>query len=152
MTEDSANQFLTSARKQWAELVKIGVRTPPRHLQNAATILASGAGVGKSNLYRKLVAIHTAHDSGLSEDTLVEKGQRWVLAKFQNDKRAARTDSQVVLKWMVAPELRDAAIANSVRVARLLKFTTSNEYWAWLNAQIELATDEEIIHAAGMMK
>jgi len=149
MTEDTANSFVTNARGQWEQLVRVARSTPPRSRTQVARTLAEAAGVGKSTLCRKLEALHMAMNSGLTDDELIKRGQRWVMAKFVTDKRNGRQDEQVVLKWLVSPELRDAAIANSVRVARLLKFTTSNEYWSWANAQIELATDEEILHSAG---
>ncbi len=151
MTDESANRFVSSAKGQWSELVRVARSTPPRARTQVARTLAEAAGVGKSTLCRKLEALHMAMNSGLTDDELIRRGQRWVMAKFVTDKRNGRQDSQVCLKWLVSPELRDAAVLNSVRVARLLKFTTSNEYWAWLNAQIELATDEELQHSAGML-
>lgn len=151
MTGDTANQFVSNAKAQWASLVKTARSIAPRERESASRALSAAAGVGKSTLRRKLEALHMAMNAGLSDNELIERGQRWVMAKFVTDKRNGRQDEQVVLKWLVAPELREAAIVNSVRVGRLLHFTTSNEYWAWLNAQIELATDEEIRHAAGMI-
>lgn len=152
MTEESANRFVSSSKGQWSELVRVARSTPPRARTQVARTLAEAAGVGKSTLARKLEALHMAMNSGLTDEELIQRGQRWCLAKFVTDKRNGRQDEQVVLKWMVSPELRDAAIANSVRVAKILHFTTSNEYWSWLNAQVELATDEELKHAAGMIK
>ena len=149
MTEESANRFVLSAKGQWSELVRVARATPPRSRVQVARTLAEAAGVGKSTLARKLEALHMAMNSGLTDDELIQRGQRWVMAKFVTDKRNGRQDAQVVLKWLVAPEIRDDAIKNSVRVGRILGFTTSNEYWTWLNAQVELATDEEIRHAAG---
>jgi hypothetical protein len=151
MTEESANQFVSNARGQWEQLVRVARATTPKGRIQVARTLAEAAGVGVSTLRRKLEALHMAMNAGLTDDELIKRGQRWVMAKFVTDKRNGRQDEQVVLKWLVSPELRDAAIANSVRVARVLHFTTSNEFWSWLNAQLELTTEEELRHSAGMI-
>lgn len=145
MTGESANAFVSNAKAQWVSLVKTARSIKPKERDDAARSLSIAAGVGKSTLKRKLEALHMAMNNGLSDEKLIEMGQRAVMAKFIQDKRAARTDEQVVLKWLVAPDIRDHAVANSVRVGRLLGFTTSNQYWAWLNAQIENSSDEEIL-------
>jgi hypothetical protein len=147
--EKNANAFITNAKGQWEMLVKLARATSPRSRGAAAATLAQAAGVGKSTLLRKLEAIHTAQNQGITDEKLIEMGQRAVLAKFVTDKRNGRQDEQVVLKWLVAPENRNAAHENAVRVAKLLHFTTSDEYWNWLNAQISGSTDEEILHSGG---
>ncbi len=67
-------------------------------------------------------------------------------------KQKLLTDKQVLLSWKVAPELRDAAHAETLRIAQVLGFTTSNELWTWLTAQLATTTDEELLHSAGMSK
>lgn len=150
MTGESANAFVSNAKAQWVSLVKTARSIAPKERENAARSLSIAAGVGKSTLKRKLEALHMAMNQGLEDAELIAMGQRAVMARFVTDKRNGRQDTQVCLKWLVSPELRDAAVANSVRVGRILGFTTSNEYWTWLNAQIELTSDEELRHSAGL--
>src|SRR3974390_744404 len=59
MTDD-ANRFVDSAKEQWAALVRLAILTPANNRKQAAATLASASGVGKSNLERKLIAIHEA--------------------------------------------------------------------------------------------
>jgi len=150
--EQNANQFVANAKGQWTELVKLARNTTPRNRAQAARSLAEAAGVGKSTLLRKLEALHAAMAAGLEDEELIAKGQRWTLAKFIADKRNGRDDEQVVLKWLVSPENRDAAHENFWRIGKILSFTTSDQLWAFLNSQMEQWSDEEIKHAAGEMR
>lgn len=151
MTGESANQFVSNAKAQWVSLVKTARSIKPKERDEAARQLSIAAGVGKSTLKRKLEALHMAMNQGLEDAELIAMGQRAVMARFVSDKRNGRQDTQVCLKWLVSPEIRDAAVANSVRVGRLLGFTTSNEYWMWHNAMIETSSDEEILHSGGAL-
>jgi hypothetical protein len=149
MTEDTANQFVSNARGQWEQLVRVARATTPKGRIGVARTLAEAAGVGVSTLRRKLEALHMAMNSGLTDDELIKRGQRWVMARFVSEKKNGRTDEQVVLKWLVSPELRDAAHENFVRIGKLLNMTTSNEVWTFLISQMTVWTDAEILHAAG---
>jgi hypothetical protein len=150
--EETANAFVANSRGQWKMLVKLARATPPRNRMQAASTLSQAAGVGKSTLARKLEAIHLAQNAGVTDEDLIERGQRWTLAKFVTDKKNGRQDAQVCLKWLVAPEIRDAAHENVVRVGKVLGFTTSNQFWQWWNSQIELTSDEELRHSAGSIR
>jgi hypothetical protein len=151
MTGDTANQFVSGSKKQWEALVCTVWEMDRRTRTESGKALAAAAGLGKSTLLRKIEAVHLAKQSGMAYAQVVDMGQRACMAKFVTDKRNGRQDEQCVLKWMVAPEIRDAANQNAWRVSKVLGFTTSNQFWQFLNAQLELATDEELQHSAGML-
>ena len=148
MTDD-ANKFVDSAKEQWASLVKLAITTPANNRRQAAAVLASASGVGKSNLQRKLEAIHLALTAGVTVSELIERGQRWTLAKFVTDKRNGRQDAQVTLKWMVAPEIRDDAQALFNRFGEVLHLRTPDERWSYLLGVFADVTDQELWHQAG---
>lgn len=149
MTDDTANRFVTNARGQWEQLVSVARTTPPRSRTQVAKTLAEAAGVGKSTLARKLEALHMAMNAGLTDEELVERGQRWVMAKFVTDKRKERDDAQVVLKWSVNPQTRDDAHALFWRIGKILGRRTSEELWDFLIAVFADTSDAEILHLAG---
>jgi len=148
MTDD-ANKFVDSAKDQWGALVRLAILTPANNRKQAAAVLASASGVGKSNLQRKLEAIHLALTAGVTVSELIDRGQRWTLAKFVTDKRNGRQDAQVVLKWMVAPELRDDAQALFNRIGEVLHLRTPDERWTFFLGCFADVTDQELWHQAG---
>jgi len=141
--------FVSNSRSQWAALVGLARKVSPAGRDDLARTLATAAGVGKSTLARKLRAIHEAMKAGLNDDKLIEMGQSAVMAKFVKDKRAERTEDQVVLKWMIASDLRRAVQEEVWRVAQVLGLKTSDEFWSFLHSVMVAWTKEEILHLAG---
>lgn len=141
--------FVTSSRSQWTTLVKLARKVSAAGRDNLASTLATAAGVGRSTLRRKLEAIHMAMKTGLSDERLIEMGQKKVMADFVNGKRAARDDEQVILKWMVAPGLKYAVQEEVWRIAQILGLKTSDEWWSFFHSVMVSWTKEEILHLAG---
>jgi AcrR family transcriptional regulator len=148
-SERRANAFVSNAKAQWKELVCVARGAKPQDRKTTARALAEAAGVGKSTLERKLLALHLAMQEGMTDDELIERGQRWVLAKYVNDKRNGRQDKQAVLKWLVNPETRDDVQELFARLGRVLKRHTSEELFDFLLAVFADVSDEEILHLAG---
>ncbi len=147
-----AERFVNGSQTQWSELVEIALALKPGQVQKAAERLGKLAQVSPKTVKQKLLAIRLAREAGNTPDQIKQTGASAVLGLFVKTKNAARTDKQVLLSWKVAPELRDAAHAETLRIAQVLGFTTSNELWTWLTAQLATTTDEELLHSAGMSK
>jgi hypothetical protein len=146
---DDANQFVESSKTQWRAIVNFAVVTPKNDRRQAAATLAAASGVGKSNLQRKFEAIHFALEAGVSKVDLIERGQRWCLAKFVTDKRNGRQDPEVVLKWAVAPQVREDAQALFNRIGSVLNLRTPNDKWEFFLSVFADVTDLELMHQAG---
>jgi hypothetical protein len=146
---DDANKFINSARGQWESLVQIAVTTPANRRKETAVVLANASFVGKSNLERKLEAIHLALAAGVSVSEVIDRGQRWTIAKFVTDKRNGREDKQVVLKWLVSPQIREDAQALFNRFGELLNLRTPDERWSYILGVFADATDLELLHQSG---
>jgi len=147
----SAERFVNGSQSQWSNLVDIALGLKPKQLPKAAERLGKLAGVNAKTVLQKLHAIRLAAQENAASD-IKTAGQAKTIATYVKTKNGARTDKQVLLSWKVAPELRDAAHEEALRISRVLGFTTSNEYWTWLNAQLATTTDEELLHSAGMKK
>lgn len=147
----SAERYVNGSLSRWTELVNIAIALKPKQLEKAAVRLAKLAGESAKTMRQKINAIRLASVENSAAD-IKAAGQAKTIATYVKAKNGARTDKQVLLGWKVAPELRDAAHEQALRVATLLKFTTSNEFWQWLNAQLENTSDEEIRHSAGECK
>jgi hypothetical protein len=145
----NANQFISNSRSQWSNLVHLARETPPNQRDNAAVNLARAAGVGKSTLKRKLEAIHMAQAAGLPDEQLIQMGQAAVIGKFVKDKSAARDDEQVVLKWLVSPQIRDDVHRLFWNIGKTLGRKTSEELWDFILGVFLDLGPEEIHHLAG---
>jgi len=141
--------FVSNSRSQWSNLVHLARKVSPAGRDDLARTLATAAGVGKSTLARKLRAIHEAMKAGLNDDKLIEMGQSAVMAKFVKDKRAERSDEQVVLKWLVAPDLKLVVQEEVWRIAQVLGLKTSDEFWEWMHSVMVGWSEAEILHFAG---
>lgn len=144
--------FVTNSRSQWAALVGLARKVSPAGRDDLARTLATAAGVGKSTLRRKIEAIHEGMKAGLTDDKLIEMGQSAVMGKFVKDKKAERTEDLVVLKWMVASDLKRAVQEEVWRIAQILGLKTSDEFWSFFHAVMVGWTKEEIEHLAGEAK
>ena len=144
--------FVSNSRSQWAHLVRLARTVSPAGRDDLARTLAHAAGVGKTTLARKLRAIHEAMKAGLNDDKLIEMGQSAVMAKFVKDKRAERSEDQVVMKWMVASDLKYAVQEEVWRIAQILGLKTSDELWTFLHSVLVGWSTEEIKHLAGEAK
>ena len=146
---NDANKFVDSAKEQWRALVELAILTPANHRRQQAATLASASGVGKSNLERKFEAIHEALKAGVSVSEVIDRGQRWTLAKYVSDKKNGRQDPQVVLKWLVSPQIREDAQALFTRIGDVLKLKTPDEKWSYVLGVFADSTEEELWHQAG---
>jgi hypothetical protein len=151
MTDPSqaAKQFISSKQGEWAALVTVAWVTKPNLADRAAKVLAEAANVGSKTLKRKIAAIHHAREQGLSLEEITSRGQKKILEQFVKEKVKARTLPLVAFPHKLTPPVRDAFDASCRRVANLLGLKTWDEVIDWINAQIELATDEEILHGGG---
>ena len=91
--EASATRFVSQTKGQWAELVRTARKTLPRDRESTARALAEASGIGKSNLVRKIEAIHAAMAEDYSDDAIISMGQKRVLGKFVEAKKRERTRS-----------------------------------------------------------
>lgn len=147
----SAERFVLGSQSSWSELVDIALALKPKQLNRGAERLSKLAGINPKTTMQKFNAIRLAAQENTAAD-IKAAGQAKTLGTYVKAKNGARTDKQVVLSWKVAPELRKSAHEQMLRVGKILNFTTSNEYIAWWNAQLETTTDEEIRHSAGECK
>jgi len=146
---ESAQKFLTSKKEEWRNLCQIAWVTQPSMVERAAKVLAESAGIGHKTLKRKFVAIHYARAQGVSHDDIVARGQEKILKQFVTEKVKARSAPLVAFPHKLTPAVRDAFDENCRRVAKVLHLKTWDEVVQWINAQIELASDEEILHGGG---
>lgn len=148
----TAEKFVASSTEMWAKLVDIALALSPKQLEKAACRLGKLSGISPKTVRRKFDAIRLAQSQGQTAEAIKKAGQEAIVGGYVRTKHNGRTDKQVALRWMVAPELRDAAHEEAWRVAKILNFRTSNEFWQWLTAVLSTATEEEIRHSAGDTK
>ena len=141
--------FVATKGEEWKNLVMVACATDAKYIDKAAAVLSTAAKVGKSTLKRKIVAIHYARSHGLGFEQIIDAGQKHILKTFVEEKVKARTAPLVVFPHKLTPEVAKAFDANCRRVGKLLQLRTWDEVVQWINAQIELASDEEIVHAGG---
>lgn len=149
--EQSANGFLLSSKSQWKQLVKIVRETKPRDLDRAARALASGAGVGKPTLLRKMNAINAQMAQGKSDEEIILMGQERVVGALIKAKKAERYEEQVRICWMVSPELKQAITEEFWRIGKVLGIRTQEHLWTYLVSQMCQWTEIELLHSAGML-
>jgi hypothetical protein len=149
---DSANAFVNGSRAQWAELVKLARGTKPRNIPDTAKLLAKHTGIGRKSIEVKLKALKQAMAAGRTDADLLALGQEKVVAEYVTVKREKRQDAQVVLKWLVSPEVKAGVIRETVRIAKVLGFRTSEEVWQFLLSQFVQWTPVELLHSAGELK
>ena len=146
---ETAQKFLASKKAEWSALVTVAWVTQPSMVERAAKVLAESAGIGHKTLKRKFVAIHYARAQGVSHDDIVARGQEKTLKMWVTEKVKARSAPLVPFPHKLTPAVRDAFDENCRRVAKVLHLKTWDEVVQWINAQIELASDDEILHGGG---
>lgn len=145
----AAKDFGFAKATEWRSIVTLACGIKPVLNERAAKRLAEGSKIGRKTLKRKMESIQLAHASGLTVEQIVEAGQEKILKQFVKEKVKARTLPLVPFPHKLTVPVRDAFDASCRRVAKVLRLKTWDEVVDWINAQIELATDEEILHGAG---
>jgi hypothetical protein len=144
-----ATGYVAGANSQWGFLVDLACSLSPDRLDRAAQVLAKRTNVSKDSLKRKMEAIHRAQAKGIEAEALKAIGQEKILSDYVKAKKSERVEGLATLSYRMAPDLKEAVQKQLVRVARVLKLTTSDQVFEFLNSVMQEWTPEEIRHAAG---
>lgn len=147
--EAVASKFVDQSRNQWANLVKVARKTPVHARSQTAQSLSLASGVGKSNLLRKLEAIHAAMQDGYNDDQLIKMGQAAVVGRYIKAKKDERTEPVVVMKFSVSPGLKDAFLKNLHRIAKIAKINSQEFTLEAVNSILSGLEDEELAALLG---
>lgn len=145
----NAEDFVQGSRTQWSKLVDIALGIGPKQVDKAADRLASLAGVGRTNVKRKLEAIRFKSQQGWAAEVIKAEGQAATLSTYVKTKVKARTDPLVPFPHKLTPAVRDAFEVTCRRVGKILGLKTWDEVIEFMNSDYLTTVDEEIIHRAG---
>lgn len=148
--ENYAASFVSGSKGQWAALVRIARKVSPKTRDDAARVLSQAAGVGKSTLARKFESLHAAMNTGLTDEQLIEMGQRAVMAKFVKDKREKRSDKLVPFPHRLTQPVRDDLQELCLRLGRILKVRTYDECFELILSIFVDMDDDSVRHLAGL--
>lgn len=148
---EHAQAFVNGKKSEWANLVPIAIALRPKQIDRAAERLAKLAGIGKPTVKRKLEAIRFKAAQGWDAERIIVEGQAPTLASYVQGKTKARTLPLVSFPHRLTRPVRDALHENCLRLAKLFHFKTWDEVFEYVNARIEMDSDFEHLHAAGML-
>lgn len=149
--EALSNGYAAKAKEQWTELVHLATTISDRQVDNVAQTLSRATGTGKPGLKKKLEAIRWAYAKCKDTEPIIRAGQEVVLSKYIKSKRAERVEGRAVIKWEIAPELRELVREQVLRVGRIAKLRTSDDFWNFMHAQMQGWDEEFIKHEAGLI-
>ena len=147
--KESADRFVANSRYQWAELVRVAMRTHPKALEMTARSLAEASGVGKSNLLRKLEAIQALVAQDYGEAQLITLGQANTMSRFVKGKKNEREEDLVYLRFAISPGLKEALLQNLWRISKVLHLRTQEHTLEFINSLLTDLDDVTIKHYAG---
>lgn len=141
--------YVNGANTHWSRLVELALSIPVEQLDRRAEQIARGARTGKSALKRKLEAIQWAYAKCHDKEAIVKAGQEQTLSRFIKSKKAERTEESVVMKWSISPDLKGRVQAEIWRIAKVLGFKTSEEYWEFMHSVMQDWDEATLNHLAG---
>lgn len=147
----SANAWIATKKAEWDYLVDTAIALHPKQIDRAASRLASRANVGAPTMRKKIEAIRFKAQQGWDVETIKREGQEATISAFVKSKVKARTEPLVNFPHRLTPPVRDALKSNCLRLAKLLGLKTWDEVFQYINSQIELASDLDHLHAAGLL-
>ncbi len=141
-------------REEWESLVDISLRIlqDKDTIESVATALASSAGAGVESIKRKILGIQYVHSLGRDELELKGMGQEKVLSLYGKAKKAEKYEKPVKLIFDISGSQREVVQKTLEHVKQVCGFTNSEQLWDFLNAELTQTTDEQLRHAAGLIK
>lgn len=146
--EKHAGTFVTASTGQWANLVRVVFLLDPRQREETARNMALAAGVGKSNLLRKMEAIAKAREEYTLEQ-IIQLGQARVMGKFVSGKKAERAEELVYLRLGMSPGLKQALLENFWRIGKVLKTRTVEHTLEFVNSLLSGLDENQLKELAG---
>lgn len=138
-------------RKEWQSFVAASLLfSDSAEVSHHVSELSTRCLVGEESLKRKIEAIrHASSSLGYTPEEIVRMGQEKTLSLFLRSKRQEKYTETVVMKWSVLGCQRELVQQQEKRIKALLGLQTSEQFFDWLLAQLQNATDEEIKQSAG---
>lgn len=159
--QDSSNPLTSllarsaeSLRSEWRDLVALAARLSKdkEEVKQVAAKLAQVSKGSEDSIGRKIFAIQGLMTQGLPEETIANMGQTLALSTFQKSKQTEQREALTVLSFKIPGAQREQVRKELDRVMRVLDLHSSERLWEFLVAQLQHASDEELLHAAGENK
>ncbi len=143
-----------SLRSEWSALVALAAKLSKdkEEVRQVAAKLAAISKSSEDSIARKIFAIQGLQTQGLPEEMIVNMGQTLALSTFQKSKEKEKRDVLTNLTFKIPGAQREQVREEIARVMRVLDLHSSERLWEFLIAQLQSASDEELLHAAGEKK
>ena len=150
--EKAVNSYVQSSRNAWGELVRVAADISPKTLEKSAKAIARAAGVGWRSVKEKLESIQWALREGRSEEYIVGRGQKALIADYRRARAEKRTDPFVLMGWKVTAETAFAIKTEVYRHCKILGIRDAETYFTFLHAEMSMWTPQQLRHSAGIPK
>lgn len=144
-----ATAYVNGSKSSWEQLVDLALALSDRQINKASERLAALTHTSKKTMRTKILAIRFQNVCGASAEQIKSVGQEKALGSWVKGKVKARTLPLVNFPHRLTPPVRDALHEAVLRIGRVCQLKTYDEVFQFIIAQIDVATDLELLHSAG---